>query len=461
MPALPRRVSSDPTGRVRADRSWNEGDPLDGIRPAAQVGAGKFFTATASLVNTAIGAGILSIPATFKGTGVVVGVLLIIISAMLCYLSSILLVNLTSRDGRTRLRDVAVDEVEVEDEEVETKGDALQQIANKYFGSVGFVIASICLTLLLFCAVASYEMILTAKVMDWLSLMSLDLTPIWARLLVCLLACAPGIVMSLLPEKFQKAGENVKVGLTVVSIGGFVLGMIGKSASEISPNGVSPTAKYADFDLSGLFLAFATHITAVAIPVSQTGALNAFTPQQTPRHRALLLAYVCSVLIIVLPTSLVYLALGDKVQSDALSSYAKDDTIVILIQIAIYAKVTCSLFGVFAAALMKYVEGMVCEVSPTRWPKLELPLKVVMHCALVAVTVFSTNLISVLSIGGALGGCLCMFSLPSLCLLCGPHNLTFLGKAFHGFIVAFGVFSAGISAFFGIRLYIREVTGSG
>jgi hypothetical protein len=352
---------------------------------------------------------------------------------------------------------------------VQTTGDALQQIAKQYFGTFGFVMASICLTLLLFCAVASYEMILTAKVMDWLSLSSLELTSTGARLLVCLLACAPGIVISFVPDGRQNAGEQgrqntgeqLKMWLTVVSIGLFVIGIVGKSLFELTSYGVSPTAKYADFEPSGLFLAFATHITAVAIPVAQTDALDKFTPEPAPRHQALLLSYVCSVLIIVFPPSLVYLALGDMVQSDALSSYAKDDVLVILIQIAIYAKVTCSLFGVFAAALMKYVDGIVHEISPARWPQLEVPLKVFMHLALVAVTVFSTNLISVLSIGGALGGCLCMFSLPSLCILRGaPLNVTVLEKVLHGLVVLLGVFSAAVSAFFGIRLYIQEAAGS-
>jgi hypothetical protein len=78
------------------------------------------------------------------------------------------------------------------------------------------------MTRLLLCAVASYEMILTSKVMDWFAFLSIDLTPIWTRLLVGFLACFPGIAMSLLPRGWREAGDRIKITLTILYIGGLV-----------------------------------------------------------------------------------------------------------------------------------------------------------------------------------------------------------------------------------------------
>jgi hypothetical protein len=355
---------------------------------------------------------------------------------------------------------------EGDDEELSPKGEGLQEIADHYWGTTGFIIISLLLTMLAFCAVASYEMVLTAKVGDWLSLASVETKSGWSRLFVCLLACGAGIAMTFLPRRWREAGGmQVKIWLTIFSLGGFLVGLTLKSLSAIATEGMSPTAKFADFGISHLALAFATHITTIALSPAQTGTLAKHSTHAKRQQKALLIEFLAVFGLIALPSSLVYLSLGDSVQSDALSSYRKDDPVVILIQIAIYAKVTCSLFTIFPDVLLNYVRGVVTELyDEDKWKQVRLWVMIGLHVALIAIATFCEDLISVLSIGGGLGGCLGMFCLPSLCMLKRnwkkPEEFWWMKRLGHVLFVGFGLFAAAISVFYGVKAFITSATGA-
>ena len=66
-------------------------------RTVGKLGPGSLRGSILNMCNTAIGAGVLSLPFAFKRNGIIVGVVLVILAAISAYFSLMILVNLGSK----------------------------------------------------------------------------------------------------------------------------------------------------------------------------------------------------------------------------------------------------------------------------------------------------------------------------------------------------------------------------
>jgi amino acid permease len=161
-------------------------------------------------------------------------------------------------------------------------------------------------------------------------------------------------------------------------------------------------------------------------------------------------SYVCSWILVSIPALLAYLMKGAEVQSDVLSSFEKDDTLIILLQAGILLKVTCS-YPLLCASMLGSLGELLwgqplAELLTTRQRIILIPC---VNIANVVIAMFLKDIQSVLGVGGALGGCLLVFGFPSLCRLkirktplTNPKNIG------HLCLIVFGAASAVVCTYF-------------
>jgi hypothetical protein len=150
-----------------------------------------------------------------------------------------------------------------------------------------------------------------------------------------------------------------------------------------------------------------------------------------------------------------YLYLGESTQSDVLSSFARDDILAILMQAAVFLKVSFS-YSLVVTSLVGSLGEMVFEqgvpeLLTVRQRAILIPA---VNGVCILLGMFLKDIQPILGVGGALGGCIMVFTFPSVCRLkttkepmSTPRNighilLAFFGSASAVFCGYFSVLSA-------------------
>jgi hypothetical protein len=236
----------------------------------------------------------------------------------------------------------------------------------------------------------------------------------------------------------------------------YTVGMVIKGILTISMTGLSATVRGYKLG-TDLMPAFAVHAVAGAsCPLFMGPTLAAYNGGLRERKVILGASYACSSVLITASGLLGYLVTGDRCQSDILSSFAKDDTLIILLQIGILLKVSysyplisTSLVGSLGEVMFEQNLG---ELLTGRQRLVILPIVNVIN---VGIAMFLKEIIPVLGVGGALGGCIGIFTFPSLCRLKVTKDpLSTPKNVGHICLVVFGLAAAAACTYFSIEVAI-------
>lgn len=380
-----------------------------------------------NLINALVGAGVVSVPYTFTNCGIGPTYILLIITCTLCYASAATIVRIQGR----------------------VKCGGLDDMAFKIFGKTGQVIVSIlCMIFSITCTI-SYLIIGTGKLVDWLSLTPLNMKGTWPWAITALayLICIPGALTIPRHLSFLSKFSYVSMGCIMF----YAISIIIKSATVINKGGIEPTVIGYKFG-TGIFNAFSIHALTFSLPIIMMPVIAPYNPSVTKRQIVLGATFLFSWFVISVPGSLAYMMKGDSTQSDILSSFAKDDILIIIVQVAMFLNVTCSYPVVcmtIVGSLGQFAFGQsVPELMTTKQRIILIPI---VNAINGLIAMFLNNIAPILGIGGALGGCLVVFAFPSLAYLkTRKKPLYYWRNVLFILFFLFGIFSACICTYYSV-----------
>lgn len=352
------------------------------------------FSTFMNLCNALIGAGIVGVPSTFKECGVGPTVILLLITCALCYVCGNVLINMQR--------------------EYEVAG--IDEIGYHVFGKAGEIIVSIlCMVFSLSCTVA-YLIIGATKVKDWIELSPLkigDNVGKWA-----LLAFIYGMVLPIALTIPRRVGFlSYFSTVTVISICFYAVALIVKSSLKLNTGSIDPSVIGYRFG-TGVFTTFSVHALTFSVPIVMMPVLVPYNPSRIKRRFVTGLVFVVSFFIVTVPSMMVYLTEGDSLKSDVLSSFENDDGLIIAVQIAIFFVVSFS-YPVVCQTLtgslgQLFYNNGVPELLTLKQRLILIPA---INAVNLIIAMFLQDIKPVLGIGGSIGGCLVVFTFPSVCRL--------------------------------------------
>ena len=410
----------------------DKGSESTEVIPTEVKRVGRFATLV-NLMNGLIGAGIVGVPATFALSGVGPTIILIIISATLCYLCGGFMIELLK--------------------ELNAKG--LDDIAYKSFGTNGQNLLGFGVIFFSISCTVAYLIIGASKLSDWLSVAGYPINSNgkWATL-VFIYSCVIPIPLTIPRElgflsKFSMA--------TVACILYYITALLIKSIHQLGSNGVHPTSIGIKVD-SGLFTAFSIHCLTFALPVIMMPLIAPYNPSVKKRKIVTGFTYILSFISVAIPGCLAYLVNGSNTKGDVLSSYSKDDVLIITVQVAMFFVVTFSypiiVVSIVGSLGQIFYQQNIPELLTLKQRFILIPIVNIIN---LIIAMFIKNITPVLGVGGSLGGCLVVFFFPSIVKLkitknhwSSPENIM------HICIALFGIFSAIVCTYFSVADAIKK-----
>lgn len=220
--------------------------------------ATRRFATLMNLMNVLIGAGILGIPSTFVSCGVGPTIILLILCCSLCYLSSLILLNLQQK------LDV----------------HSIEELTHKVFGFAGYYAVAFLMTFFnLSCTVARL-IIAGNQIKAWLSFTNLEVDSqfVWIIIILGYFVCIPGPLtyaknLNFL-SKFSIIGA---LGVLIFAVIITVKGIIGLINDGPSPSSVGIQMNF------GILTAFGVYALSFSIPPMMMPVLQPYNPLKKKR----------------------------------------------------------------------------------------------------------------------------------------------------------------------------------
>jgi len=417
----------------------NDGDPVIGINSFTSdititefsentVNTQKyvsFFSTVMNLLNSLIGAEILSISNSMRFCGVYVSIGLMTATALLSYFATIMTIKL----------------------EKDVNAESLSDMATKILGKAGSrVLAFLTLFFTYSCEVA-YLIIGGNNISSWLSLIRLNAwTTGYRRSIVMLIYSLVLPVMLTLPK--QITFISMFSTFAFFSVLGFTGVMIFKGYSYFQTHTINPTVKSYEFNL-GFFNALAIYSLMFALPAIILPVLKPFHPSISKRYRVVGTSFFACYMFVIIPGVIGYLMFGQETHEIILTSFSNGDLAVQAVRVGLFIAVTAS-YPVIMLSIGSDLSALIFHQNNpnnlnTKSRSLVLlvgnipPVLVAMVCPFIS---------PVLAIGGALGGCMTNFFFPSLMWLVNSkkHKLHWT-NIFCLLLVIFGFVSACIATY--------------
>jgi hypothetical protein len=341
---------------------------------------------------------------------------------------------------------------------IRTGAEGLEDMVGRVFGPIGTNICGVGCIALFVIVHLSYILVGTDTILKWLALSSKikkmeDDKVWWLRPVVTLGYAVFPIACTIPPEiSFLSKLMPLSVGSSVLLFVGLIL-RSGLDFADRKKKGLSIIAKNLNkwkFTAPDLFLSLSVHSGTMTLPGGQSAPLKAYVRDIGRQERVLTLAYIFAYIIYCIPSALIYLDVGDDVQSNVLLSFDPKDYIIIIIQVGIFLKVTMT----FAGVHMIYQIWVSQMVWGTIKPPTALKRAILMILTYVLVLVAAnllTDLLPVLGIGGAMG----LIGMYVMAPLAELKDGGWKWKTLHGFgdviLIIIGVFATIVSTIYSIK----------
>jgi amino acid permease len=334
---------------------------------------------------------------------------------------------------------------------IRTGAEGLEDMIGRVFGTVGTRIVGVCSIFLFIVVHLSYILVGTETIMKWLALKpSIDQSVWWFRP-VCTFAYAVIPIACTIPPDISFLSK-----LMPVSVGSIVvlfIGLCARSIIDFAQAKKIPVTKDINvwtFTAGDLFMSLAVQSGTMTLPAGQSAPLKAYVRAINRQENVLTMTYVLAYIIYCVPSALIYLDLGNGVQSNVLMSFDPKDWIIIIIQVGVFLKVTMAFAGVHMIYQI-WVSQMVWGTvkPPTVWRRAIL-MTITYAFVLVAANLL-TDLLPVLGIGGALGLVSMYIMAPLAELKVGGWRWKTIRGMFDIVLIVIGVFATIVSWIFSIK----------
>ena len=349
------------------------------------------FLTMMNLLNTLIGAEILGIANSFTLCGLLVSIVLMVITALLSYAASILVIRLQYHTG----------------------GQSINDIATRIMGRWGGNIVSILTLCFTYSAQVAYLVIASETIETWLTMLGFEeWTKSWRRsfLVFCYSMILP--VALTIPKKmhFLNTASTTAIFFLVL----FVIVMIYKAIVILPSQGFNPTCETALFGLN-IFNALAIYSMIFALPAIVLPLLNPFDPSLKKRYFLMGSSFLTCFTIILLPSVCGYLIFGAYTDQIIFASFDNHDILIQIVRATFFFVVNAS-FPVVGIAVATDISALMYNVhdpAELEWAK-RIKCLLIADAPPVLVAMILPKVRPALEIGGSFGGCLTNFFFPPL-----------------------------------------------
>ena len=377
-----------------------------------------------NLLNSTLGAGILSVSNSFTFCGLIPSVSILTGSAILSFISASMIVKMHTVTGY----------------------NSMQSLTQAALGSVGKTIMNISIALFCYSCMTAYVVMGTEIIQSWASALGFDLKTFWRR-------AATVVAYAFLLPIAMTIPRNVGF-LGYISFSCFIAlvlffgGMCYKAVTILPKQGIDPTVETATMNL-GVFNAFAVHVLSYSLSGIIIPVVKHMVPSLHKRFIACGISFFASYFIVVVPAVIGYLLFGADCQALILNNFDDSDPLFVIIRIACFI-VLVSSYPVIGLSLLTMVSNLFYKSEDHQslpWSKRSVCIAIENGFPLL-VAIFLPNARPALAIGGALGGGVTNFVLPPLIYI--KINRKKLNQPITWVMIlfcAFGVIASGIATY--------------
>ncbi|KAH0791191.1 Transmembrane amino acid transporter protein [Histomonas meleagridis] len=345
-----------------------------------------------NLLNSMIGAGILSVPNSFINCGIFISILILVIMAVLSLIATFMVIILAHKKGAT----------------------GLSELAFKILGKPGSLSLSILNLLFLITALTSYLILAGDSFFSWFKLGGIDLeSSTWIRAISILIYAVVLPIALTIPRNISFLQYFSTA--TVFCVTFFVVVIIYKSIDFMVKNhGFEATVTYAKFDITA-FSSLSIYGLSFALPAVVLPPLRLFDTNIRKRKIVSTFSIAICAFLVCISGVFGYLNFGTSCDGNVLKSFPDNDIVIIIVRVAFFIIVSCAYPMVSQSVMGAWDQLVFKDNSPERlpWGKRALVLFLT-HIIALLLAMFLPTAKPILSVGGALGGCLVDFVYPAL-----------------------------------------------
>ncbi|OHS98655.1 Transmembrane amino acid transporter protein [Tritrichomonas foetus] len=361
----------------------------DGEPPPLRI---KRFATIMNIMNSLLGAGILSVPHAISYCGLVPSLIMLVIMAVLSHIGTVMTMKLAHREG----------------------SDSLDGLTAAILKKPGAIAISICSMLFCISAMVAYLVIGYGNIISWFDGGGIVIgSNLWQRALIVLIYSLILPVAMTFPRDIRFLAPFS--GATVFSIVFFIVAMCIKAGMRLPyPKGEGVSITVSKFDM-GIFSAISIYGLAFALPVCILPLIKPYNPDTKKRSLVSLLSCLICFICVLIPGVLGYCLFGDDVADIVLDDFSSKDILIIITRIGFFIVVTFS-YPCIGQSVMASWGALIfgdSDQGNLPWSKRWLVL-LLTNIIPVGFAIFLPNAGPALSIGGAFGGCLVDFFFPAL-----------------------------------------------
>lgn len=344
------------------------------------------FSTIMNIMNSILGAGILSIPNTFVNSGIVPSVILIFIMAVLSIVATDMVIFLAFK----------------------TQTVGLAELTNKILGFWGGLVLTILNLLFLLTALVAYMVLAGDMITSWFDLGGIDLTPLKYHAVMQLIY---GIIPICLTIPRDISFLHYFSTATVVCIIFFCVVMIYKVAKYDKINSTVVTSKV---DIS-LFSSISIYGLSFALPAVVMPAVRPYTPKVKKRWLVSAIGISIALILYLIPGLTGYFIFGDQTDGNILKNFDSNDVIIIICRVCFFIVVTCAYPMISQSVQAMWSQLIYKTDQPATLPNVKrFVVLLLTNLIPLIIAMLLPSAKPALSIGGALAGCLVDFAFPSL-----------------------------------------------
>lgn len=428
-------VIDEPLIKVPLDRNYTstEVSNLESQSNAIDQPTVGFFGTVMNLLNSLIGAEILSISRSMRFCGLTVSVGLMTFTAIISYIATILTVRL----------------------QYLTRAESLHDLGSKLYGKWCTGILSLLVLLFTYSCCIAYLIIGGNNIQSWLELLHVGYwMQGWRRTVVMFIysICLP--VVLTIPKKVKFL--SIFSTFAILSIFIFCIALIYKAILFFPNNGICETSLVARMDIH-FFNAISVYSLMFALPAICLPLLKPVKPLLQYRYRIVGTSFFVCYIFVIIPGVIGYLMFGAETDEIILDNFKNNDVIIQITRFGFFIVVTTS-YPIIALTIGSQLSAIIYGVFDPATLNLKKRSIVLFlaNAPPVLVAMVLPNIYPVISVGGSLGGCMTNFFFPAIFWIKkSPEKIYHWTNILCLLLAFFGFVSAAIATYQGVELAIH------
>lgn len=358
----------------------------DTSQPPQPVKKQGSFSTIMNILNSMLGAGILSVPNTFVNSGIIPSLILLFIMAVLSLIATDMVIFLAFK----------------------TKTIGLAELTEKILGFAGALVLTILNLLFLLTALVAYMVLAGDMITSFFDLGGIDLTPLGYHAIMQLIY---GIIPICLTIPRDISFLHFFSTATVICIIFFCIVMVYK---VVKYNRINPTVVNSKLDIS-LFSSLSIYCLSFALPAVVLPAIKLYTQKVKKRWIVSMAGILIALVLYITPGLSGYFIFGDETDGNILKNFKSNDVIIIICRACFFIIVTCA-YPMIAQSVQAMWSQLIYKTDqPATLPNGKRAVILVLTNVIpLIIAMLLPSAKPALSIGGSLGGCLVDFAFPSL-----------------------------------------------